>query len=200
MISFKDKLNLVNEYIKESLHTYNNANSLSNIIRLLINNVKKCYLHIPYTYKHSKCFRKLEKKLLGDVTHGTFHDFDKLFMFIFFPFLGEKCINKIHALIVDHHPIYFNPYTKSNESAIVYKNGNDVDWVEAVIDWECARFTKPDKLLDSYDTFKKYYNVSEEYQIKAVSAMLYLGLYAPVYKDGYCINLKKTNIIDDFKY
>lgn len=33
--------------------------------------------------------------------------------------------------------------------------------------------------------------------------MLYLGLlglYVPVYKDGYCIDLKKTNIIDNFKY
>ena len=30
--------------------------------------------------------------------------------------------------------------------------------------------------------------------------MLYLGLYMPVYKGGYCINLKKTNIMDSFKY
>ena len=26
-----------------------------------------------------------------------------------------------------------------------------------VIDWECARFTKPDKPLDAYDTLYKFY-------------------------------------------
>ena len=26
-----------------------------------------------------------------------------------------------------------------------------------VIDWECARFTKPDKPLNAYETYKKYY-------------------------------------------
>lgn len=29
---------------------------------------------------------------------------------------------------------------------------------EAAIDWESARFTKPDKPLDAYDTWKKYYS------------------------------------------
>lgn len=28
---------------------------------------------------------------------------------------------------------------------------------EAAIDWESARFTKPDKPLDAYDTWLKYY-------------------------------------------
>jgi hypothetical protein len=26
-----------------------------------------------------------------------------------------------------------------------------------IIDWECARFTKPDKPLDAYQTMKKFY-------------------------------------------
>ena len=26
-----------------------------------------------------------------------------------------------------------------------------------MFDWECARFTKPDKPLDAYDTWKTYY-------------------------------------------
>ena len=30
--------------------------------------------------------------------------------------------------------------------------------IEAAIDWESARFTKPEKPLDAYDTWKKYYS------------------------------------------
>ena len=31
------------------------------------------------------------------------------------------------------------------------------DYIEMIIDWECARFTKPDKPLDAYQTMKKFY-------------------------------------------
>lgn len=31
------------------------------------------------------------------------------------------------------------------------------DFVQMVIDWECARFTKPDKPLNAYDTLYKFY-------------------------------------------
>ena len=29
--------------------------------------------------------------------------------------------------------------------------------IDAIIDWECARFTKPDKPLNARDTLHKYY-------------------------------------------
>lgn len=31
-----------------------------------------------------------------------------------------------------------------------------------VIDWECARYTKPDKPLNAYDTLYKYYPELED--------------------------------------
>lgn len=31
------------------------------------------------------------------------------------------------------------------------------DYVQMVIDWECARFTKPDKPLNARETLDKYY-------------------------------------------
>ena len=31
-----------------------------------------------------------------------------------------------------------------------------------IIDWECARYTKPDKPLNAYDTLYKYYPQLEE--------------------------------------
>ena len=37
--------------------------------------------------------------------------------------------------------------------------GRDIkNKTEAAIDWESARFTKPDKLLDAYDTWKEHYS------------------------------------------
>ena len=32
------------------------------------------------------------------------------------------------------------------------------DFVQAVIDWECARFTKPDKPLNARQTLDKFYS------------------------------------------
>lgn len=37
--------------------------------------------------------------------------------------------------------------------------GRDIkNKIEAAIDWESARFTKPDKPLGAYDTWKEYYS------------------------------------------
>lgn len=75
---------------------------------------------------------KLQKKLLGRYKYKyKFHDLDKILMYIFLPFLGTKRIKRIHKKINRHHVIH-----------TFYKQRN---YEEAVIDWECARFTKPDK-------------------------------------------------------
>lgn len=48
-----------------------------------------------------------------------------------------------------------------------YRNGDIKNKIEAAFDWECARFTKPDKPLDAYDTWKKYYpDVDMKYTLK----------------------------------
>ncbi len=95
---------------------------------------------ISYTWKHKQAFLKLEKKLLGKNTlSGWFHDFDKLIMYVLF--VPEKQANKIHRKFSSHH----------------LKNGKIKNIQSAVIDWECARFTKPDKLLTARETYKKFY-------------------------------------------
>lgn len=63
----------------------------------------KC--HIPYTFKHYLAFRKVEKQLLGENVYWH-HDWDKLFMFIFFPWLGQRAINQFHQKHQRHHPTY----------------------------------------------------------------------------------------------
>ena len=34
---------------------------------------------------------------------------------------------------------------------------NYIDYIEMILDWESARYTKPDKPLNAYDTLYKYY-------------------------------------------
>jgi hypothetical protein len=99
---------------------------------------------------------KTEKKLLGYHSHW-FHDWDKLILFIFFPFLGEKIINNFHRQVQPHHPTYYE------DDILFGKCPVEVDWVEAVIDWECARITKPDKPLNARQTLEKYYPQYREF-------------------------------------
>ena len=117
----------------------------------IINNIVDSYKHIPYTWKHYKAFLKVQKEILGEYRY-KFHDFDKLFLYIFFPILGTKRIHKIHQRFSKHHPTY-----SVNEEKI-YKPSNIINWTEAIIDWQCASLTKKDKPLDAYETLLKYYN------------------------------------------
>ena len=39
---------------------------------------------------------------------------------------------------------------------------NKADYIEMVLDWESARYTKPDKPLNAYDTLYKYYPEMEK--------------------------------------
>lgn len=83
-----------------------------------------------------------------------FHDFIKMInVFIF----GDKIATKIHRKFSRHHDHkYFYKYKAPDWLAGVYRDIPNK--VEAAIDWESARFTKPEKPLDAYDTWKKYYS------------------------------------------
>lgn len=95
---------------------------------------------VRYTYLHRKAFKQVEKQLFGKISlRGYLHDLDKI---ILYPFLGKKLTSKIHNNFARHHL----------KRAKTYK-----DFKEMVIDWECARYTKPDKPLNAYDTLYKYY-------------------------------------------
>lgn len=119
----------------------------------IIDNIVGSYKHIPYTWKHYLAFMKVQKQLLGRYKI-KFHDWDKLLMFIFLPFLGERRINQFHQKHNRHHPTYFTGRNWEKH----YKQSYSVDWEQAIIDWECARFTKPDKPLNAVDTCNRYYS------------------------------------------
>lgn len=106
----------------------------------IISNCIECWRHIPYTINHYIAFHKVKKRL---GRHGYWlHDVDKLFMFILFPYLGKEKISRWHRINNKHHAECIKGH----------------DWIEAVIDWECARITKPDKPLNARQTWEKYYS------------------------------------------
>lgn len=95
---------------------------------------------IRYTLNHRKAFRKVEKELLGHNTfRSLFHDLDKVFLY---PFFEYKKVHNFHRKYMRHHNIKAKTYN---------------DFVQMVIDWECARFTKPDKPLTARQTLYTLY-------------------------------------------
>ena len=99
--------------------------------------------HIEYTYKHRKIVMYLANKYVKEeavLKQIQNHDIDKLFMYLFY---NKKDVSALHRKLSSHH---------ENE---VEKN--KADYIEMVLDWESARYTKPDKPLNAYDTLYKYY-------------------------------------------
>lgn len=113
------------------------------ILRNIFKNVRESYKHIPYTIKHRKKLIELSKIYLGK-KHYYFHDIDKIIMYILIPYVGTWNIHKIHAKISPHHVRYF-------------RGIEHVDKKQAVLDWESARFTKPDKPWNAAETLMKKY-------------------------------------------
>ena len=88
--------------------------------------------------KHKIAYNKVARKLGCFKLRFYFHDLDKL---ILTPLIGDKMATKIHRKISSHHK----------------RNGVIKDVLGAIIDWECARFTKPDKPLNASATLYNHY-------------------------------------------
>lgn len=106
--------------------------------------------YIEYTYKHRKIVIYLANKYVKEnkeeiMNQIEFHDLDKLYMYLFY---NKKDVSNVHRQLSSHHD---NSIEKT-----------DADYVEMVLDWESARYTKPDKPLNAYDTLYKYYPEMEE--------------------------------------
>ena len=101
-----------------------------------------------YTWEHKKAFLKVERQYFHKNTwRGYVHDLDKLLWWFPIAFLfgkTDKWVQKKHRLFAKHHAE--NKQPKSD--AVCY---------EMIIDWECARFTKPDKPLNAVQTLEKFY-------------------------------------------
>lgn len=98
--------------------------------------------HFKYTLKHRKAFLMVEKRLLGkNSMRGCLHDVDKLLLYLFSS-PESKWVSNLHRKYSRHH---------------VKKAKSHSDFVQMVIDWECARLTKPDKPLNAKETMNRIY-------------------------------------------
>ena len=100
--------------------------------------------YIEYTFKHRKVVMLLAKKYFKDnkelLKQVELHDLDKLYMYLFY---DKKTVSKLHREQSSHHD---NDLEKT-----------DLDYKEMVLDWESARYTKPDKPLNAFDTLYMFY-------------------------------------------
>lgn len=93
-----------------------------------------------YTLQHKYAF--LQTTLFLNTTLGDSrfdHDTDKL---VLYALLGVRNGGKMHRKYSRHH---------------IQNLKNFYDYEDCVIDYECARLTKPDKPLNAYNTIMKYY-------------------------------------------
>ena len=112
--------------------------------------IKQRFEKIVYTLMHKKAYLEVEKKLRGKNTlRGYLHDIDKPFLYMAF-WINLKDVQKMHRKYSKHHVKNNLPKTKE-------------DLLDTVIDWECARMTKPDKPLNAYDTLYRFYPGLEEH-------------------------------------
>ena len=106
--------------------------------------LKKRFTKISYTIRHKNAFLKVEKQLRGRNTlRGYLHDIDKPFLYLAL-WIKYEDIQKIHRKNSKHH--VRNDLVKTKD-----------DLIDTIIDWECARITKPDKPLNAYETLLKFY-------------------------------------------
>lgn len=126
-----------------------------------MNNLEFCI----YTYKHRKALEYLVHKLIKDddlkvtmLKRIKFHDMDKMCMY---QFLEKKDASKLHRETAPHH--------MENEIP-----KNKYDYIEAVLDYESAGYTKPDKPLNAYDTINRFEqnHVLNEETIKELKKVL----------------------------
>jgi len=105
--------------------------------------------HIKYTYKHRVIVIKLAEKYFKDnkelLEKIKYHDLDKIYLYLFY---NKKDASRIHRDLTSHHE---NNIEKTK-----------LDYIEMVLDWESARYTKPDKPLNAYETLMKYYPDMQE--------------------------------------
>lgn len=93
---------------------------------------------IKYTWEHKKAYLRVEKQLTGKNTlRGYLHDLDKLILYVIG--VPKDTAHRIHTAFAPHH---------IRDGKVKYPKG-------AVIDWECARYTKPDKPFNARDFYER---------------------------------------------
>lgn len=102
--------------------------------------------HIKYTLEHKLAIMALSYEFFGYVSKRIIlHDTEKL---VLYTIMDPKSAHNLHRSYSIHHSENF--LQGGSEAAIMNR-------MEAIFDYECSRYTKPDKPLNAYETIKKYY-------------------------------------------
>lgn len=106
----------------------------------------KNYEYCAYTYRHREAIKYLINKIIKDekvkkemLHRAEYHDLDKL---VLYQFLGHEESHNYHRQTQPHH--MENDLEK-----------NYYDKLEAILDYESAGYTKPDKPLNAWDFLMK---------------------------------------------
>lgn len=140
--------------------------------------------YIDYTYKHRKVVMLLAQKYFPNnkelLEQVELHDLDKLFTYLFY---DKSVASKLHRDQNAHH---------ANE---VEKT--DLDYKEMVLDWESARYTKPDKPLNAYDTLYAYYPEMEDVILPILQEMGIAEANTPMEEDIVKATLEIGKVTSD---
>lgn len=143
--------------------------------------IKKRLNKIMYTLRHKKAFLDVEKELRGKNTlRGYLHDIDKPFLYLAL-WIKLEDIQKIHRKHSKHH--VENNLVKTKD-----------DLVDSIIDWECARITKPDKPLNAYETLLKFYPHKKEEYLPIIRELL------PEQIKEACLKQKGKHLRETLRY
>ncbi len=95
-----------------------------------------------YTLRHRRAFEYCVKKLIHEpmlreemMKRARVHDMDKMVLYLV---MEQKEAQALHVKTAPHH--------LENDLPRTYE-----DYVEVVLDYECAPYTKPDKPLNAFD-------------------------------------------------
>ena len=123
-----------------------------------------------YTYRHRRAFGYCVRKYIHDpalreemLRRAEVHDMDKMIMYLF---MDQKEAQEMHVRTKPHH--------LENSLPRTYE-----DYVETVMDYECAPYTKPDKPLNAYDFTRLLLDwkaLDEETGSRLISIMQELGI------------------------
>ena len=107
--------------------------------------------YIKYTLKHKLAIMAVSYELLGYISKRILlHDSEKM---VLYSMMDKKESSVLHRRYSIHHSGNFN-------------NGSSLEdnILEAIFDYECARYTKPDKPQNAYETIHEHH--PEDYNLQ----------------------------------
>ncbi len=124
------------------------------------------------------CSKELYNELLPQI---KLHDLDKVVMLTL---MDAKLASNLHRINSNHH---------TEQQGIPFTR---LQLIEMILDWECARYTKPDKPLNAYDTMVKYYSDLEK-EIMPLLSELGLNISNTPSDENILKETNEYNLSDD---